>query len=146
MLSENEADFLKSERVARMATVDKASKSPHVVPVCFAFDGQNIYTTLHARSKRLKNMKEGSGVSLLIDKYVEENNEWKVLCGLLIYGDSKILRYREDKAEFMCGWKLLIKKYPQYRHWANSDLTPTDPYKRRIIKITPSKITRWGFS
>jgi nitroimidazol reductase NimA-like FMN-containing flavoprotein (pyridoxamine 5'-phosphate oxidase superfamily) len=146
VLSENEADFLRSERVARMATVNMASNSPHVVPVCFAFDGQNIYTTLHARSKRLKNMEEGSEVSLLIDKYIEENNEWKVLCGLLIYGDSRILSYREDKAEFMCGWKLLIEKYPQYKHWANSDLTPKDPYKRRIIKIIPSKITRWGFS
>jgi nitroimidazol reductase NimA-like FMN-containing flavoprotein (pyridoxamine 5'-phosphate oxidase superfamily) len=145
MLSGNEAGFLQSERVARMATVNMASNSPHVVPVCFAFDGQNIYTTLYASSKRLKNMKEGSKVSLLIDKYVEENNEWKALCGLLIYGDAKILSYREDEAEFMRGWKLLIKKYPQYRHWANPDLTPKDPHKRRIIKIVPSKITRWGF-
>jgi nitroimidazol reductase NimA-like FMN-containing flavoprotein (pyridoxamine 5'-phosphate oxidase superfamily) len=146
MLSGNEADFLLSERVARMATVDMASNLPHVVPVCFAFDGQNIYTTLHASSKRLKNMKEGSEVSLLVDKYVEENSEWKILRGLLIYGSAKILTYDESREEFMHGWRLLIEKYPQYKHWANPDLTPNDPNNRRIVKFRPSRVTRWGFS
>jgi len=128
-----------------MATINIASKSPHVVPVCFAFDGKNIYTTLGASSKRLRNIKKGSKVSLVIDKYVEENGDWKVLCGLLIYGNVKTLTYYEDKDEFMYGWKLLIQKYPQYKHWANSDLTPKDPDTRRILKICPLKITCWGF-
>jgi nitroimidazol reductase NimA-like FMN-containing flavoprotein (pyridoxamine 5'-phosphate oxidase superfamily) len=145
MLSAKEAGFLHSERIARMATVNVASNSPHVVPVCFASDRKNVYTTLHVGCKRLKNLEDGSKASLLVDKYVEESNEWKVLCGLLIYGDSKILNYQEDKAEFMYGWKLLIQKYPQYTQWANSDLTPKDPHERRIIKILPSRITRWGF-
>jgi len=144
MLSVKEANFLLSERVARMATINTASESPHVVPTCFAFDGQNIYTTLGADSKRLKNIKKGSKASVLIDKYMEEDGEWKILCGLLIYGDAKILAYLEDKDEFMYGWQLLVQKYPQYKHWANPDLTPKDHEKRRIVKIRPSKITRWG--
>ena len=128
-----------------MATINQKSKLPHVVPICFAFDGENIYATLHVGSKRLKNIKEGSKTSLLVDKYVEENNEWKVLCGLLIHGDVKILTYHEDKDEFMYGWNLLIQKYPQYKHWANPDLTPNDSKKREIVKFRPSRITRWGF-
>jgi nitroimidazol reductase NimA-like FMN-containing flavoprotein (pyridoxamine 5'-phosphate oxidase superfamily) len=128
-----------------MATIDTASESPHVVPVCFAFDGQNIYTTLRADSKRLKNINKGSKTSVLVDRYVEEEGEWKILCGLLIYGDAEILAYPEDKVEFMHGWRLLIQKYPQYKHWANHDLTPKDREKRRIVKIRPRKITRWGF-
>jgi nitroimidazol reductase NimA-like FMN-containing flavoprotein (pyridoxamine 5'-phosphate oxidase superfamily) len=145
MLSVNEVDLLVSERIARMATINKADRSPHVVPVCFVFDGKNIYTTLRARSKRLKNIEAGSKTSLLIDKYVEEGGEWKILCGLLIHGDVKILAYNEDKDEFMYGWKLLLQKYPQYKHWANPDLTPKDADVRRILKICPSKITGWGF-
>jgi nitroimidazol reductase NimA-like FMN-containing flavoprotein (pyridoxamine 5'-phosphate oxidase superfamily) len=128
-----------------MATINQASKSPHTVPVCFAFDGEDIYTTLSVSSRRLKNIKEGSKTSVLIDKYEEENDEWKVLCGLLIYGRAKILTYDEDREEFMHGWRLLIEKYPQYRHWANPDLTPNDPNKRRIVKFRPSRITHWGF-
>jgi nitroimidazol reductase NimA-like FMN-containing flavoprotein (pyridoxamine 5'-phosphate oxidase superfamily) len=145
MLSLGEADFLRSERVARMATINQASKAPHVVPVCFAFDGSDIYTTLGASSRRLKNIEEGSRTSMLIDKYVEENNTWKVLCGLLIYGRTKILIYDKNREEFMHGWRLLIEKYPQYKQWANPDFTPKDSNKRRIVKFRPSRTTRWGF-
>jgi len=128
-----------------MATVNRASKSPHVVPVCFVFDGEDIYTTLGVSSRRLKNIREGSKASLLIDRYEEEKGEWRLLCGLLIYGNAKILSYGENREEFMHGWRLLIGKYPQYKHWANPDLTPNDSNKRRIVKIRPSRITRWGF-
>jgi len=146
MFSKKEADFLFSEKVARMATLNSTTYFPHVVPICFAFDGNSIYTTLSVQSKRLKNIIADSKTSMLIDKYIEENNQWKILCGLLMYGDAKILTYPEDKEEFMHGWKLLIQKYPQYKQWADLDLTPKDPDKRRIIKFSPLKIIRWGFS
>jgi len=146
MLSVKEADLLLSERVARMATVNAADKWPHVVSVCFAFDGKSIYSTLHSSSKRLRNIMAGSKTSILIDRYLEEKGEWKVLCGLLIYGDVKILTWHGDKEEFMHGWKLLIQKYPQYRKWADSSFAPKDPEKRRVLRIAPRKITRWGFS
>ena len=128
-----------------MATINRASRSPHVVPVCFVFDGEDIYTTLGVSSRRLKNIREGSKTSLLIDRYEEEKGEWRLLCGLLIYGNAEILTYGENREEFMHGWRLLIGKYPQYKHWANPDLTPNDSNKRRIVKIRPSRITRWGF-
>jgi nitroimidazol reductase NimA-like FMN-containing flavoprotein (pyridoxamine 5'-phosphate oxidase superfamily) len=128
-----------------MATIDQPSKTPHIVPVCFAFDGEDIYTTLSASSRRLKNIQEGSKASVLIDKYKEENNKWEVLCGLLIYGSAKILTYDENREEFMHGWRMLVEKYPQYKRWTSPDLTPSDSSKRRIVKFRPSRITRWGF-
>jgi nitroimidazol reductase NimA-like FMN-containing flavoprotein (pyridoxamine 5'-phosphate oxidase superfamily) len=145
MLSLKETDFLRSERVARIATISQASKSPHIVPLCFVFDGEDIYTTLSASSRRLKNMKGGSKTSMLFDKYEEEDNSWKVLCGLLIYGIAKLLTYDENREEFMHGWRLLVEKYPQYKHWANPDLTPNDSNKRRIMKFQPLRVVRWGF-
>lgn len=145
MFSKPEVNFLTSERVARIATMNVTDKSPHVVPVCFAFDGKAIYTTLRVKSKRLKNVREGSKVSILVDRYEEKNGQWKVLCGLLIYGNTKTLSYYCDRSEFMYSWKLLIQKYPQYRQWADVDLTPKDPDERRIMKIQPKKVTRWGF-
>jgi len=36
---------LKEARVARLATVD-AEGRPHMVPVCFAYDGEVFYTQL----------------------------------------------------------------------------------------------------
>jgi len=145
MFSKAEAEFLTFERVARIATINIAHKSPHLVPVCFAFDGKTIFTTLYAGSKRLKNVKQGSKVSILIDRYEEKKGNWEVLRGLLIYGDTKILTHQRNRDEFMRCWKQLIQKYPQYKQWANKDLTPKDPDKRRIMKIQPTKVTRWGF-
>ncbi|GEM_PF-809414 len=145
MFSKLEEEFLASERVARIATVNAVDKSPHVVPACFAFDGKAIYTTLHVGSKRLKNVREGSKVSVLVDRYMEEGGDWKVLCGLLVYGKVRVLSYYDDRVEFMHGWKLLTEKYPQYRQWARADLLPKDPEKRRIMRIQPTKATRWGF-
>jgi len=145
MFSKDEIEFLSTERVARIATINAKDKSPHVVPICFAFNGKTIVTTLYARSKRLKNVEQGSKVAILVDKYQEEEGEWKVLRGLLIYGNIKILSFQRERDEFMHGWKLLIQKYPQYKQWANADLTPKDPDKRRIMKTEPIKIIRWGF-
>jgi len=145
MFTEQETKFFLSERVARIATINVAGKSPHVVPVCFAFDGKAFFTTLYFKAKRLKNVQGGSKVSFLVDRYQEEGGEWKVLQGLLISGKVQVLSYDANKNEFMHGWKLLIQKYPQYKQWANADLTPKDPEKRRILKIQPTKVTRWGF-
>lgn len=81
-----------------------------------------------------------------MDEYQEEKSTWKVLRRLLIHGDARILNYYENRREFMYGWRLLIQKYPQYKHWANADLTPKDLDKRRIMKIKPKKVICWGFN
>jgi len=145
MFNRAEVKFLMSERVARIATINVEGKAPHVVPVCFAFDGEAIFTSLYVGSKRLKNVEHGSAVAILVDRYEEIEGVWKVLRGLLIYGDTETLNYHENREEFMYGWRLLIQKYPQYKHWANADLTPKDPDKRRIMKIKPRKVICWGF-
>jgi len=145
MLSNSDIDFLTSQRVARIATIKARNKSPHLVPICFAFDGKSIFTTLGVGSQRLKNVEQGSKATILVDEYEEEKSEWKVLRGLLIYGNTKILTIKRNRDQFMHGWKLLIHKYPQYKQWANADLTPKDPDARRIMKIELKKIIRWGF-
>ena len=42
MFTQSEAEFLMSERVARIATINVVSKTPHMVPICFAFDGRHF--------------------------------------------------------------------------------------------------------
>ncbi|MFB0514489.1 MAG: pyridoxamine 5'-phosphate oxidase family protein [Candidatus Bathyarchaeia archaeon] len=145
MLSRAETEFLMSERVARIATINAVNETPHIVPVCFAFDGEAIFTSLNVKSKRLKNIEQGSALAILVDEYKEEKGTWKILRGLLIHSGTRVLSYDENEGEFMYGWRLLIQKYPQYKHWANADLTPKDPDRRRIVRIKPTKVIRWGF-
>src|SRR3989304_1638376 len=44
-------EFIKSHRVARMATVDGLGR-PLVIPVCYHFNGSSIYTPIDKKPKR----------------------------------------------------------------------------------------------
>src|SRR5260221_13123643 len=55
-LTEAEAAFVQRQRVARLATADAEGK-PHVIPVCYAFDGTYFYTPLDEKPKRVSESK-----------------------------------------------------------------------------------------
>ena len=59
MLSQVETAFVEIQRVAHLATAD-ASGHPHVVPVCFAYDGRKFYIAIDEKPKstiRLKRLR-----------------------------------------------------------------------------------------
>ena len=43
---------IEQARVARLATLD-ARRRPHIVPVCFTYDGQFFYTAIDQKPKRV---------------------------------------------------------------------------------------------
>jgi len=146
IFSETETEFLRKQRVARIATIDLNDGYPHAVPICFAFNDVSFYTTLSKNSKRLRNIENGSKISLLIDEYVERAGEWLTLRGLLVKCGVNLLNYYENRGLFMNGWCILIRKYSQYKQWANEDSSPKDPDKRVIMQMLPLKKTSWGFT
>jgi hypothetical protein len=44
--------ILKEARVARLAALDRKGR-PHIVPVCFAYDGKRFYTAVDEKPKRV---------------------------------------------------------------------------------------------
>jgi hypothetical protein len=142
--SNSQQNFLIEQRVGRIATTN-ADGTVHLVPVCFAFDGTNIFTTIISGSKRLSNMRRNRAVSFVVDGYEENEGEWVVLKGILIYALADLLNYRIDAQRFMVGWRLLVDKYPQYKKWGRNDLTPVDSDRRWIVMLTPQKVVAWGF-
>ncbi len=72
MFSEPEIQYLKSQRLARIATVSKKGQ-PDVVPVGFEFDGKYFYVGSHSQdifhqTLKYKNVKNGNNlVALTID-------------------------------------------------------------------------------
>ncbi|MCH8062516.1 MAG: TIGR03668 family PPOX class F420-dependent oxidoreductase [Chloroflexi bacterium] len=131
------SEFIRVHRVARLATVDDAG-SPHVIPVCYAFDGERLYTALDLKPKRVegrmlkrvRNILENPRVSLVIDDYSES---WSDLAYVLIHGVARIVDSGEEQRS---GEGLLRSKYPQYRELLKPGAT--------IISITPDKIISWG--
>ena len=122
--------------VGHLATAD-ASGRPHVIPVCFAYDGEYLYSVLDAKPKRgaltglrrVRNILENPQVSLVIDHYDED---WSKLWYLLVHGRAELIEGGPATAQAIA---LLRSKYPQYRRMALAD--------NPVIRITPERATGW---
>jgi coenzyme F420-0:L-glutamate ligase / coenzyme F420-1:gamma-L-glutamate ligase len=131
---------LEQARVARLATVDAAG-APHLVPVCFVYDGKAFYTAVDRKPKtvpadrlaRLRNIRTLPRVALLIDHYAED---WTRLWYVLVRGKARVLG-RTARQERARALRQLRAKYRQYRQGM---LTAEAP----VIRIRPERITSWG--
>ena len=90
MFSEREVNYLRSQRLARIATVSKELQ-PDVAPVGFDFDGTCFYIggLNLVKSLKYKNTLENPKVSLVIDD-LESINPWKPR-GIKIHGVAEVV-------------------------------------------------------
>jgi PPOX class probable F420-dependent enzyme len=131
--------FVHAARVGRLATVG-SNGQPHVVPVCFAFDGTTFYSAIDRKPKRVspqelvrvKNIRANPQVCLLIDHYEED---WSRLCYVLVHAEAVLLIEGQEHRRAVA---LLRSKYPQY---ANMDLGDSV-----IIKMIPRRMISWSLS
>jgi PPOX class probable F420-dependent enzyme len=136
-LSPRASRLIRSARVAHLATADQSGQ-PHVIPICFVFDGKYFFSPIDEKPKRaaptklkrLKNIGENPHVALVIDRYDED---WRKLGYTLVFGKARILQSGEKHRQAV---KLLRRKYPQYRRMAID--------ARPMIVITPKRIVSWG--
>jgi PPOX class probable F420-dependent enzyme len=129
--------LLRSARVAHLATADESGR-PHLIPICFVFNGKNFYSPIDEKPKRaaptklkrLRNIAENPHVALLIDRYDED---WRKLAYVLIFAKARLLGSGKIHRRAVT---LLRRKYPQYRRMAID--------QRPMIVITPVRTTSWG--
>ena len=101
-------------RVARMASVD-ADGHPHLVPIVFAVDGDDILSIVDAKPKRttelkrLSNIAANPRVALLVDEYDED---WQRLWWVRADGQARV---DEEGPVRDRALELLRAKYEQYR-------------------------------
>jgi PPOX class probable F420-dependent enzyme len=133
-----ETQFVQRLRVARLATADEHG-SPHLVPVCYAFDGTRFYTPLDEKPKRVsgtklrrvRNIEARHEASLLIDQY---DDDWSRLGYVLIHGRADLIA-PEDPAHAH-ALLLLRERYQQYQTMA------LEQYP--LIMIMPDQVLSWG--
>lgn len=131
---------LKEARVARLATFN-AKSGPHIIPICFTYDGNFFYTAIDQKSKRvaperlarLRNIRALPKVALLIDKYDED---WTQVWYILVRGHAKLVPRSKHK-ERASAIRELRGKYPQYSRGMLADDAP-------IIRITPDRTISWS--
>jgi PPOX class probable F420-dependent enzyme len=132
--------FVRHQRIAHLATASLSAR-PVVVPICYAFDGENIYSPLDEKRKsadvrslkRVRNIEANPQVSLVIDEYSED---WSKLTYVLIAGVAEILEPGDGQGEHMRAVSLLREKYTQYCSMAIDS--------RPMIKISSLRIKRWS--
>jgi PPOX class probable F420-dependent enzyme len=107
---------LAAARVARLATVDPMGR-PHLIPICFAVDGETIYNAVDHKPKRtshlrrLRNVAANPRVAVLADHY--EDDDWGALWWVRADGAGRILD--AGSAEARRAVELLIGRYGPYR-------------------------------
>ena len=130
--------FLHQARVGHLATAS-ADGVPHVVPVCFVFDGTCFYSAIDAKPKRvpgsklrrLQNIQANPRASFLVDRYDED---WRRLRYVLVFGRAEIL---ESGPAYERALALLREKYAQYRTMTGFGQGP-------VIRLTPERVTSWS--
>lgn len=120
--------------VARLASV-RPDGAPHVVPVCFAVDGDVLYTAVDSKPKRtqrlarMRNIVGEPRVALLADRYDED---WSRLWWVRADGRARIV---DDPAERDRALAALAGRYPQYR-----DSPPAGP----VLAVDVDRWSGWN--
>jgi PPOX class probable F420-dependent enzyme len=136
-LTKKQLALIRAARVAHLATADRIGQ-PHVIPICFVFDGKNFYSPVDEKPKRvapqklkrIRNILENPQVSLVIDHYDED---WRKLAYLLLFGKARVL---SSGVKHRNAVRLLRRKYSQYREMTIDRLP--------MILIRPRRIRSWG--
>jgi PPOX class probable F420-dependent enzyme len=122
--------------VGRLATVG-AGGAPHLVPFCFAVEGDVLYSAVDAKPKRtdrlrrLENAALEPRVSVLVDHYEED---WARLWWIRLDGRAGEL---PPGPEAQHAVRLLAAKYPQYR-----ERPPAGP----VLRIEVDRWRGWSAS
>jgi PPOX class probable F420-dependent enzyme len=101
-------------RVGRLGTVTDDGR-PHLVPCCFALDGDTLYSAVDAKPKstqalrRLANLRANGAASLLVDHYDED---WSTLWWVRVDGRGRVIDSGPERERAL---DLLAAKYEQYR-------------------------------
>jgi PPOX class probable F420-dependent enzyme len=125
--------MLRRARVARLATASAAGE-PHVVPVCFVFDGREVWTPIDGKPKttralrRVRNLAENPRACLLVDHYEED---WRELRWVAVHGRGELV----TGAAAGPALALLRQKYPQYEE------VEAGP---EVIRLTPDRLVAWS--
>ena len=127
-------EFIKSQKILRLATVDKKGM-PHIIPVWYLYKNGNFYVGTNTSTKKAKNVKKNPKVSFCVDLGVHSP-----IIGVMGIGNAKLILRKNDVARI--AKKVLLRYFKSLNNRSAQELlSQTDC----IIKIVPKKITSWKF-
>jgi len=126
VLTTKQLSFLKAHELCRLATASKDAR-PHVVPVIYAIDGEDVIVAVDYGTKKLKNLRENKKAALVVDDYRPNH-------AVMVEGDCEIL---ERGKEYLRLLQLLFGRFEYYRK------NPWGEGESPILKIKPTRASSW---
>ena len=131
----NSKEFLKSQKILRLATID-TSGNPHIVPVWYMYINNKFYVGTNTRTKKAKNIKKNPKVSFCVDIGIKSPD----IFGVMGVGRAKLILKTEIVKQL--AEKILFRYFKNLENKsAQKLLNQTDC----IIEITPKKVTDWDY-
>ena len=126
ILKKGERDFLASHELCRLATASRDGR-PHVVPVIYALDGDDIIIAVDYGTKKLKNLRENKHVALVVDDSDSHG-------GIMVEATCEIL---ERGKEYLRLLQVLFDRFEYYRK------NPWKEGESPILRARPTKVVSW---
>jgi nitroimidazol reductase NimA-like FMN-containing flavoprotein (pyridoxamine 5'-phosphate oxidase superfamily) len=126
ILTPGQLKFLKSHEVCRLATASKDAK-PHVVPVIYAMDGENVVIAIDYGTKKLRNLRENGKVALVADDFHPNH-------AVMVEGECELF---ERGKEYLRLLQILFDRFETYRKH------PWGEGESPILKVRPTKAVSW---
>jgi len=124
--------------LARLATANINTCQPHVVPVWFLWDGENIYISAFTSTRKVKDLQGNQKCSILIEPAVGEGK----LQAVLLEGTCELISESRQLVQ-----EISLRIYTRYlgedgvlaeepQSWSK------DP-ENTIIKLKPERVFSW---
>lgn len=132
-------EFLEEVHLARMATVGQ-DLQPHVVPVWYGWDGESLWISSYANTRKGQELERNPKISIAVDTTDETGGTQAVI----LEGTARLVR--EPRAF------LEDKFYWIYRRYLGEDgVLKPDPQKwikdahNLLIQLTPERVYTWNW-
>ncbi|MBT5201516.1 MAG: pyridoxamine 5'-phosphate oxidase [Thaumarchaeota archaeon] len=128
-------EFLKSQKILRLATVDK-NKTPHIAPVWYRYVGRKFYIGTNSKTQKTKNILKNNKVSFCIDMGINAPN----IYGVMGQGKANLIL---DKSKVKTiAKKILLKYFKTLENKSTKELLEDTDC---IIEIIPQKYSIWNY-
>lgn len=128
-------EFLKEQKVLRLATIDK-NKTPHIVPVWYRYSGGKVYIGTNTKTQKAKNIKKNNRVSCCIDVGINAPN----IYGVMLQGNASLIL--ENKKVKRIAKKILLRYFKSLENKSAKELLEDTDC---VIEIVPEKFIVWNY-
>jgi len=128
-------EFLKSQKVLRLATIGK-NKTPHIAPVWYLYSEKKIYIGTNTRTIKAKNAKTNKRVAFCVDVGINAPN----IYGVMGQGNANLIL--ENNKVKTIAKKILLRYFKTLESKSAKELLDDTDC---IIEIIPEKFSVWNF-